>query len=93
MVTRIAEEFGSKVWLNGEIEYTISDILQNAVIASSENAHFNHETRLERLCPDALLLWLRMPHLGDDAPEKPLERLLVPAHPHVIHQVDQPRLR
>lgn len=43
--------------------------------------------------PCEATLWLRMPHLGDDAPEKPLERLLIPAHPHVVHQVDQPRLR
>src|SRR5262245_48923173 len=37
------------------------------------------------------LFW--MPHLRDNASEKPLERLLISAtHTHVVHQVDHPRL-
>jgi hypothetical protein len=35
---------------------------------------------------------LGMPHLRDHAAEKSLERLLIAAHSHVVHQVDRPRL-
>ena len=43
---------------------------------------------------DALPLRFRMRHLGDNAPEEPLERLLLPsAQRSIVRQVDHPRLR
>src|SRR6185369_16206015 len=42
---------------------------------------------------ERIALWLWMTHLRDNAPEKSLERWLIPAHSRVVHQVDQPRLR